>query len=136
MSNLTMIKIVEMLSAFSNKKLPQRISFAITKNLMAINKEYQVYEIELKKILSEYSNDFILDENNNPKCNNQGLPIVVEEKSEEYQNKILELLNIEVDVDLYLIDLDCFDYDDRVGNYDSLSANEIATLQMVICKKG
>lgn len=135
MTNLTMINVMNTLNAYSNKKLPQKISFAITKNLLVINKEYQAYEIELKKIFNEYADYFIMDENGNKTYNNQGIPLVTEEKSTEYQNDIYELLSIDVDVDLYLIDLDCFDYDDRFNNYDNLSAHEIATLQSIICKK-
>lgn len=129
-----MVNVMNILDSYSNKKLPQKISFAITKSLLKIRKEYEAYEIELKKIFEEYSNDFILDDNGNQVTDNYGVPMVSEDKKEEYTHKINELLNIEIDMDFYQIDLDCFDYDDRNGVYDSLSVNEIATLQSMICK--
>lgn len=134
MTNLTMVSVMNILDSYSNKRLPQKISFTITKNLLKIRKEYEAYEIELKKIFDEYSNYFILDSNGNQATNNYGVPMVSEDKNEEYTHKINELLNLEIDMDFYQIDLDCFDYDDRNGIYDSLSVNEIATLQSMICK--
>lgn len=134
MTNLTMVNVMNILDSYSNKRLPQRISFAITKNLLKIRKEYEAYEIELKKIFDEYSSYFILDENGNQVVNNYGVPMVSEDKKEEYTHKINELLNMEIGMDFYQIDLECFDYDDRNGIYDSLSVSEIATLQSMICK--
>lgn len=134
MTNLIMVNVMNILDSYSNKKLPQRISFAITKNLLKIRKEYEAYEIELKKLFQEYSDYFITDENGNQVTNNFGVPMVSEDKSEEYNRKIKELLDVEIDMDFYQIDLECFDYDDRNTNYDSLSVNEIATLQSMMCK--
>ena len=134
MTNLTMVNVMNVLDSYSNKRLPQKISFAITKNLLKIRKEYEAYEIELKKIFDEYSDYFILDGNGNQVANNYGVPMVSADKNEEYTHKINELLDMEIDMDFYQIDLDCFDYDDRNGVYDSLSVNEIATLQSMICK--
>lgn len=129
-----MVNVMNILDSYSNKKLPQRISFAITKNLLKIRKEYEAYEIELKKLFQEYSDYFITDDNGNQVTNNFGVPMVSEDKSEEYNRKIKELLDVEIDMDFYQIDLECFDYDDRNGVYDSLSVNEIATLQSMMCK--
>lgn len=134
MTNFTMVKVMNMLDMYSNKKLPQKISFAITKNLLNIKKEYQVYDIELNKIFDEYSSCFVFDDSGSLIVDNYGIPVVSEDKYEEYNHKITELLDVEIDVDLYQIDLDCFDYDDRNGIYEPLSVNEMGSLQTIICK--
>ena len=52
--NLELIVIINILSSFNDKKLPQKISYAITRNYMILEKEYQYYDKEIKKIFSQY----------------------------------------------------------------------------------
>jgi hypothetical protein len=114
---------------------PVKISFAITKNLISIGKEYKIYEEQLKKIIDSYSQYFEKDENGNIKMDNNGLP----EISDEVQNanlydEVNELLSIEIDLDLHPIDEKVFDYEDS-DRYSPLSPVEIMQLQNILCIK-
>jgi hypothetical protein len=135
MNNFTMINSMNVLNGYANKKLPQKISFAITKNLISIGKEYKIYEEQLKKIIDSYSQYFEKDENGNIKMDNNGLP----EISDEVQNanlydEVNELLSIEIDLDLHPIDEKVFDYEDS-DRYSPLSPVEIMQLQNILCIK-
>ena len=132
-TNFTMINILSVFNKFEDKKLPQKISYAITRNIMELNKDYDCYVKELNKILKRYENDFIKDKDGNPVTNDVGLPIVDEEVSDDYNSEITELLNIEITVNLYTIQIESFDYDDE--KYDTLSAKDIMSLQSILCKK-
>ena len=130
--NIDLIGMVRVLEYYSKKKLPQRISFAITRNMILLAKDIECYSKSLENIFDKYKEYFVKDENGNIKYNNQGIPIVDKEHVSTYGNEIGELLNIEIDVDLYKIDISIFDYDDN-DKYDSLSAEDIISLQSVLC---
>lgn len=134
-TNHTLIRLINTLSSFGSKKLPQRISFAITRNLMTLSKEYQVYEAQLHKLFTDYGDHIRRDENGGILFGQNGLPIADESVSDELNGQIAELLNISFDADMYLIQPDVFDYDDKDGRYDALSANEMMELQSILCRK-
>ena len=104
-----------------------------------LEKEYQYYDKEIKKIFSQYEKYFELDNDNKPIVNTNGIPLIKDEYKDEVQGKytseINELLNIESDVDLYSISVDCFEYDDADNKYDILTPMEIMNLQRIICSK-
>lgn len=137
--NLELIAIINILSSFNDKKLPQKISYAITRNHMILEKEYQCYDKEIKKIFSQYERYFELDKDKKPILNANGIPLIKDEYKNEVQSKyaseINELLNIEIDINLYSISVDCFDYDDTDNKYDILTPMEIMNLQRIICSK-
>ena len=62
MTNFVLINLMNTLHAYVEKKLPQKISYAITRNIMNITREYQIYESQLKKIFDEYSEYMIKDD--------------------------------------------------------------------------
>ncbi len=132
MTNLVMVNLMNTLQAYSVKKLPQKISFAITRNLMKISKEYEAYDTQLKKLFESYSDHIIKDENGNNKINTSGIPIVDDSVKTEFNEQIKDLLDIEIDIDMYLIDPEIFNYDDK-GIYDAMSAQDIIVLQSVLC---
>lgn len=133
MTNLVLVNLLNTLNLYSVKKLPQKISYAITRNLMQISKEYEVYDAQLKKIFEEYSEHMIKDEKGNVKVNQNGIPLVDAVVSDEFGEQIADLLNIEIDIDMYYINSDVFDYDDK-GFYDAMSAQDIMILQSILCK--
>lgn len=133
MTNYTLVNLVNELGGYANKKLPQRISYAITRNIMLATKEYQVYEEQLNKIMEEYA-DNMIKEDGKLKVNEAGIPEVEESVRQEYYNTIADLLNIEIDVDIYMIDEGVFDYEDN-NRFDVLSPNDIIKLQSILCMK-
>ena len=133
-TNIKLVNVANILDKYTKKKLPQKISYAITKNLMRISSEYGVYEAQLKKLFSEFDDHIKKDENGNMKMNDKGVPIVDSSVADKFYKELSDLLHIEIDIDLYQIDPDVFDYDDN-GNYDPLSAEDIISLQSIICKQ-
>lgn len=134
MTNFTLVNMVNALQNYSDKKLPQKISFAITRNLIKISKEYDVYDTQLKKLFESYSDHMVKDDEGNIQTYDSGIPIVDDSIKAEFDEQISELLNIEIEVDMYYIDPDVFDYDDK-GIYDAMSAQDIMVLQSILCKQ-
>lgn len=133
MTNFMLVNFMNTLEAFQDKKLPQKISYAITRNLMNLSEEYQVYAAQLKKIFDAYADYIVRDEQENIRYSPNGIPIVEEAVTEEFHEQLTDLLNIEFDMDMYLISLDIFDYEDKDRRYDVLSADDIMKLQMILC---
>lgn len=134
-TNFVLINFMNALETFRTKKLPQKISYAITKNMLLISDEYKVYETQLQKIFEDYAEYMQKDDAGNISLTQNGLPIVEETVSEEFHKQIEELLGIEIDVDIHPLDFDAFDYDDKNGLYDILSADDMMILQSILCPK-
>lgn len=134
-TNFDLVNIANMLEHFGGLKLPQRISYAITKNSMIISKEYKVYEAELKKIFSQYDTHLLRDDKDEIRYNSMGIPLIEAEYMTEFNEHISELLNIELNVEFYHIPDSVFEYDDISGKYDALSAKDIIALQNVLCEE-
>lgn len=132
MSNYTMVNVLNTLNSFGNKKLPQKISYAITRNIMIFRKEYEFYEREFGKLLVKYDKDIEKDVDGNMVHNKDGIPVVNGEASKDFYNELNELLRIELDVNIYQIPSDVFDYEDS-ERYDAMSASEIIQLQSIMC---
>ena len=122
MRNIELIIISNNLEKYKDKKLPQKISYAITKNNMLIMQEQKVYIEEFNKIIKEYDEYIIKDTDGQMKLNTNGIPMVKAEVEKEF------------DIDLFTISEECFNYDDTIGKYDVLSPSEIMFLQSFLCK--
>lgn len=132
MTNYTMVNVLNTLNSFGDKKLPQKISYAITKNIMIFRKEYECYEREFKKLLAKYDKDIEKDVDGNMVQNKDGIPVVNGGASKDFYNELNELLGIELDVNIYQISPEVFDYEDS-ERYDAMSASEIIQLQSIMC---
>ena len=132
MSNYTMVNVLNTLNSFGNKKLPQKISYAITRNIMIFRKEYEFYEREFGKLLVKYDKDIEKDVDGNIVHNKDGVPVVNGEASKDFYNELNELLMIELDISIYQISPEVFNYEDS-ERYDAMSASEIIQLQSIIC---
>lgn len=134
-TNFVLINFMNTLETFRTKKLPQKISYAITRNMLTISEEYQIYETQLKKIFEDYADYMQKDDSGNIRFTQSGLPIVAESVSDEFNAQITELLDIEINADIYPLDFDVFNYDDKNGLYDVLSADDMMLLQSILCPK-
>lgn len=134
MTNLDVINIINTLEKFGEKKMPQKISYAITRNLIIVGKDYSCYEKELKKVFQNHQEDLKTDENGEILYAPNGMPLVKDGVGADLGKEISDLLNIEIDVNLYQIDPEVFDYSDADGKYDALSPVEIVTLQSILCR--
>lgn len=139
LTNFNIINMINILTNFAEKKLPQKISYAITRNLMIVRNdlknEYDCYFQSLNKLLSEYDKYIIRNENGEIIYNDIGIPIVASDVENDFNEEISELLNIEIktNVELYHIPENVFDYEDEKNRYDSLSASDIINLQSILC---
>ena len=135
--NTEVISMLNNLSKYKNTKLPQKISYAITKNNIILSKEYEYYESEINKIKELYSTHMFKDKNGEIEMYSNGIPRLDDDTLEkEMIHRINELLLIENDIDMHIIDEDCFNYDDCNGKYDVLSPIEIMNLQRILCGVG
>lgn len=132
-TNFVLVNMMNTLQGYSSKKLPQKIGYAITRNLMNISKEYEVYDTQLKKIFEAYSDHIVKDKDGNVQTNPNGIPVVDAPVSGEFNEQITELLNIEIEVELYHVDQSAFDYEDRDA-YDAMSAQDIMFLISILCE--
>ena len=64
-----------------------------------------------------------------------GVPLVDDKHMEEYTEEIQELLDIEVEIQIYKIDSKDFDYEDPNGKYDVLTVKELLQLTNLFCEK-
>lgn len=133
--NIEIVNIVNFLNSISEKKLPQKISYAIMRNTSNFQKECNYYEQALKKILESYKDFFVKKFDDELVMTSTGVPLVDDKHMEEYTEEIQELLNIEVEIQIYKIDSKDFDYEDPNGKYDVLTVKELLQLTNLFCKE-
>lgn len=132
--NASLISIVNTLQKYSNHKLPQKISYAIMRNLECLSKDSNAYTKSLNKIIDDFKNYYVIGEDGEPLIDNATLlPIIDEEHKEDFKKEINDLLDIDIEIPLYTIEQSSFDYDGE--KYSPLSAAEIYELQNVLCFK-
>lgn len=131
-TNYDLIQSVNTLNKYVEYKLPQRISYAITKNLLRLREDEQCYSKMLEKIVTDYKDYFIKDKDGATEMASIGVPKVTDDVSDRYYKEIEDLLSMEIDVSLYKIDLDTFDYEE--DKYDLLTANDMMELSRVLCE--
>lgn len=134
-TNYAIVNMINILKSFAEKKFPQKISYAITRNLILLQKDYDCYIKSLNKLFTDYDEHMVRDENKNIISNDIGIPIVESSVAKEFDEEISNLLNIEIDIEPYYIQEDVFDYEDSANRYDSLSAADIISLQSILCKE-
>lgn len=134
LKNKDILTRVNILNGYCTKRFPQRISYAITRNIMIFSDEIESYNKQLKKILDSYKEYYVKDDKGEPQIDKaSGLPVIMSEHSNDFMQEVMELLEIEIDVKPYFIDESLFDYDDE--KYDTMSAIDIINLQSVLCDK-
>lgn len=133
--NIEVVSIVNFLNSISEKKLPQKISYAIMRNTSNFQKECNYYEQALKKILEGYKDFFVKKSDDELVMTSIGVPLVDNKHMKEYTEEIQELLDIEVEIQIYKIDSKDFDYEDPNGKYDVLTVKELLQLTNLFCKE-
>lgn len=132
--NIDLINYNNILNGFAEKHLPQKIGFAITKNIITISKELEPYQKSLEKVIENYKDFFVKDENDEIVRLSVGIPEVDTDHMDDYIKDVDELLSVEIDVELYTIEEAVFDYEDS-ERYDAMSATDILALRSVLCEK-
>ena len=132
MNNATIIQLMNLLQKYKDSKLPQKISYAIGRNLIVFENEYKFYQNQLNSVLEKYNDDILKDENGEMLTKN-GIPVVKKESEQDFYKELNDLLSIDVEVNLYTVDEESFNYDDNSGRYDVLSPSNVAELSSVLC---
>lgn len=133
LTNKEIVGMLNTLTSFGNKKLPQKISFAITKNISVLTKEYGIYEQEMKKLFERYDSKMVKDESGNIVYDSTGFPKFGAGDG-GFKEEMNDLLDISVDVNIYHIDEDVFDYEDKDNRFDAMSPTDILVLQSILCE--
>ena len=107
----------------SNKQLPVKVSYAIAKNVAKIEAELKTYNLEREKLLKKYS---IKDEEGKSITEN-GNVTIQEDKVQEWDKDIADLLEIENEIDIHKFSISEFNNRD----YD-ISPAELMTIDYMI----
>ena len=126
LKNIDIINYMNFLTSMSEKKLPQKITYAIVRNLKIIKEEYDLYFESLNKMIKSYADNILKDKDGNVQMYQSGLPKVDKTVEEEYLKEANDLLNIEVEIDMFKIPEVTFNYENE--KYDILSVKEVMTL--------
>ena len=131
MTNAQIINTLNAINGFTERKLPQKISYAITKNHIALESEYKVYQEALSKLIKNYEEYYIKNENGEIQFMQNGIPKIDPPHDNEFTEELAELLSVETEIDTYKISEELFDYDDP--KFDPLSPSEIEMLIKLLC---
>lgn len=134
MTNGILVNLLNTLGSYSEYKLPQKIGYTITRNMMVVQKEYAVYEKQMKKIFENFKEYTLKDDDGNLLFEENGLPKIEQDHLPDFIKEMNELLSIEVDIELYHVDESVFDFEDS-ARFDPLSPNDIMILQSILCKQ-
>lgn len=130
LKNIDILEINQFLKTIFDKKLPQKISYAIIKNTTVYEEETSYYQKALEGILARYSDYIVMDENGQAIYEPNGLPRIDEEHSNDFLQEVNDLLGVDVEVKTYTIPKETFDYDD--AKYDVLSPKETLNLMKIL----
>lgn len=135
LTNYALVTMINTLENNADKRLPQKISYAITRNLVLFQKDYDCYRKSISKLFSEYEEHFVRDEQGDVTYNDMGIPVINDEAARDFQEELENLLKIEIEVEPFYIEENAFNYEDYAGRYDSLSAIDIMNLQTILCDR-
>lgn len=132
LKNIDIINYMNFLTNMSDKKLPQKIGYAIVRNLSVMKHEYDIYVESLSSLIKNYKEHIVNDKNGNQIFMDVGVPMVDDSVKDEYIKELNDLLSIEVDIEIFKIPEEVFDYDGE--KYDALSVKEIMLLIDIFCE--
>jgi len=134
--NLEIINIYQILDSLLGMKFPQKISYAIIKNLKKLQPEVDTYEMAFRQLEKKYDDDIKKDDDGEIIRADNGSPVFkLDGHFEDFREEYQELADIELDIDLYHIDEELFNYDDNNGKYDVLAPKDIIILQSILCEE-
>jgi hypothetical protein len=105
MIEVTLNEVLNSIGAFrslSEQKIPAKVAFQIARLIRELDKENKTFDESRVKALQEYSER---DENGEIKTSPEGNVVLRQDKIEEYNNKIQELLDTQIQVNAEKISL-------------------------------
>lgn len=106
LSNEKLANSIGVLSKLTNLELPIKFSYALSKNIMKIDRELEVYNKERQKLIEKYG---AKDEEGKLKTKEDGTIDIVD--LDNWNKDIKELLEIETEIDIHTIDLENINVD-------------------------
>lgn len=122
MKNIQIIEHLNALGNFTKEKLPVKLSFAIVRNTNMLKQVYSDFEHERNKLLDSYN---IKDKDGEPAWIKTGNIEIEKSKIKNWTEDVEELLNIDVNIDVYKISISAFE------NLD-LSTKDIEAIEFMI----
>lgn len=123
LSNKRILNDVNALGALTNKQLPVKVSYAIAKNIVKIEAELKTYNSEREKLLEKYSEK---GEDGKSIIENGNI-IIQEDKIQEWDKDIADLLAIENEIDIHKFSINEFNNKDC-----DISPAELMTIDYMI----
>lgn len=130
--NFMIIRMLNTLNNYSEKRLPPKISYGIIKNVRILQDEYVIYESQLKKLFADYEGKYVTDETGNVTMRKDGTPVIKDEYAKDFYADLDSLLNLETEINLFRQEFDIFNYQDN-ERYDVLTPKETSDLAEIIC---
>lgn len=127
-TNKQAVEMINTLAGMMDKKLPRKLSFAVGKNLEALQAQiYKPYEKEMQRIAKEYE---VLDENGNQKVDAYNRTIYKDRYA--YQDTMNELLEIENEFDMHTIKEEVLEQCEKEEKWTVMTVKEqIACMRMI-----
>ena len=123
LSNTRILNGVNILNTLTNKQLPVKVSYAIAKNVAKIEAELKTYNSEREKLLEKYSKKG----EDGKSITENGNVTIQEDKVQEWNRDIADLLAIENEIDIHKFSISEFNNRD----YD-ISPAELMTIDYMI----
>lgn len=121
LSNEKIVSLFSVLNSLKGVKLPIKVSFAVKKNILKMEKVVAAFYEEHNNMIDRYCER---DENNQIKVQD-GVYII--KNKEEWNRDIKDLLEIENEVDLHLIELT-----DLLNSNIELTTQELNSLEVIL----
>ena len=106
LSNEKIVNIINSIGGLSTKQLPVKASYAISKNILKLEKEIKTYNSEREKLLDKYAEK---DDEGKRVVNDTGNIIIDKQYVEKWNKDIRELLDIEIEIDVHKFNISVLD---------------------------
>jgi len=121
-SNEVILNSSTKLGEVSQKQLPVKVSYAISKNIAKLEAELKIYNSEREKLIEKYS---VKDENGKTIVGKNNQIKIQPEHLEDWNKDFIELLAIENEVDIHKFKIDEL-------NGFNISPSELTAIEFMI----
>lgn len=111
------------------KKIPVKMSYAVSKSVKELIKEYETLMEQRTKLYSDAAQK---DEDGNPVIVDSCYKFETDEDRDKANNSYMELLNTEVEIDLMSIDKEDLERCDTSDKYDALTGFEVMNIVDIV----
>lgn len=127
-TNRQAVDMINTLAEMSDKILPRKLSFAISKNMERLKINiYKPYDVERIKIIKAYA---VMDEDGHQKTDSHGLPAYTDRSA--YEEELNALLEIENEFGMHTISEELLDQCEKEEKYSDLTVKEYAALMKML----